>query len=47
MTIRAAEFLRMDEVARSLEVGKFAGVVVLERKFLTVDEETLGINLYC
>jgi hypothetical protein len=35
----------MDEVVGSLEVGKFADVVVLEKIFLTVFEETLGTNL--
>lgn len=44
MTIRAAEYLRMEKVIGSLEVGKFADLVVLENNFLEVAEEQLGQN---
>jgi len=47
MTIRAAEYLRMDNMVGSLEVGKYADFVVLKNDFLKVADEEFGQNRCC
>ena len=44
ITINAAHQLRLEKVTGSIEVGKFADLIVLERDFLTVPDEELGRN---
>lgn len=44
ITRNAAQQLRLEKVAGSIEVGKLADLVVLERNFLTVPDEELGRN---
>lgn len=44
ITVNAAHQLRLEKVAGSIEVGKFADLIVLERDFLTVPAEELGRN---
>jgi predicted amidohydrolase YtcJ len=44
ITINAAHQLRMEHQIGSIEVGKFADLIVLERDFLTVPDEELGRN---
>ncbi|OYT86641.1 MAG: hydrolase [Burkholderiales bacterium PBB6] len=44
ITRNAARQLRLDDVVGSIEVGKFADLIVLERNFLQVPEEELGRN---
>ncbi|KAF4776017.1 amidohydrolase 3 [Colletotrichum scovillei] len=43
-TINGAKFLRADEQIGSLEVGKLADVIVIERNFFEVPDEELGRN---
>jgi predicted amidohydrolase YtcJ len=42
ITINGAKFLRADQYIGSLEVGKFADIIVLEHDYFTVPEEMLG-----
>ncbi|EMD60279.1 hypothetical protein GGP41_008344 [Bipolaris sorokiniana] len=42
ITINGAKFLRADQYIGSLEVGKFADMIVLENNYFTVPEEMLG-----
>jgi predicted amidohydrolase YtcJ len=44
ITTNSAHQLRLDEVVGSIEVGKFADLIVLENDFLKVPEEELGRN---
>jgi predicted amidohydrolase YtcJ len=44
ITINAAYQLRMEQQVGSIEVGKFADLIMLERDFLTVLDEELGRN---
>ncbi len=44
ITIHAAHQLRLEQQVGSIEVGKFADLIVLERDFLTVPDEELGRN---
>lgn len=44
ITMDAAYQLRLDKVVGSLETGKLADMVVLDKNFLTVPEEELGRN---
>jgi len=44
ITINAAHQLRLEKVAGSIEAGKFADLIVLERDFLAVPDEELGRN---
>ncbi|MEK8033993.1 amidohydrolase [Ideonella sp. DXS29W] len=44
ITLNAAHQLRMEKLVGSIEVGKFADLIVLERDFLTVPDEALGRN---
>lgn len=44
ITMNAAYQLRMENQVGSLEVGKLADLIVLERDFLTVPDEELGRN---
>lgn len=44
ITINAAEQLKLDTVVGSLEVGKFADLIVLDKNFMQVPEEALGRN---
>ena len=44
ITVNAAYQLRLEQQIGSIEVGKFADLVVLEREFLTVPDEELGRN---
>ena len=44
ITMDAAHQLRLDRVVGSLEVGKFADLIVLDKNFLTVPEEELARN---
>jgi predicted amidohydrolase YtcJ len=42
ITINGAKFLRADKYIGSLEVGKFADLIVLENDYFTVPEEMIG-----
>lgn len=42
ITVNSAKFLRADKYIGSLEVGKFADVIVLEKNYFEVPEEELG-----
>ncbi|KAI4655019.1 uncharacterized protein J4E78_007199 [Alternaria triticimaculans] len=42
MTINGAKFLRAEKYIGSLEVGKFADLIVLENDYFTVPEEMIG-----
>lgn len=44
ITMNAAHQLRLDKVVGSVEVGKFADLIVLERDFMSVPEAELGRN---
>lgn len=44
ITLHAAHQLRLEKQIGSIEVGKFADLIVLERDFLTVSDEELGRN---
>lgn len=44
ITMNAAHQLRLDDVAGSIEVGKFADLIVLERNFLEVPDTELARN---
>lgn len=44
ITLNAAEQLRLNQVLGSLEVGKFADLIVLEKNFMQVPEEELARN---
>lgn len=44
MTIRAAEFLRVERYVGSLEVGKFADLIVLKNNLIDASEDMLGQN---
>jgi predicted amidohydrolase YtcJ len=44
ITLNAAHQLRLEKQIGSIEVGKFADLIVLERDFLTVPDEELGRN---
>jgi predicted amidohydrolase YtcJ len=44
ITLNAAEQLRLEKVTGSVEVGKFADLIVLDKNFMQVPEEELGRN---
>jgi predicted amidohydrolase YtcJ len=44
ITLNAAEQLKLDTVLGSVEVGKFADLIVLDKNFMQVPEEELGRN---
>ncbi|WP_143492155.1 amidohydrolase [Pseudomonas sp. B28(2017)] len=44
ITLNAAEQLKLDAVLGSVEVGKFADLIVLDKNFMQVPEEELGRN---
>jgi len=44
ITMNSAHQLRLDNVVGSVEVGKFADLIVLERNFMSVPDEELGRN---
>jgi len=44
ITTNSAHQLRLDKVVGSVEVGKFADLIVLERNFMSVPDEELGRN---
>ncbi|KAI2676413.1 amidohydrolase [Pseudomonas sp. TNT3] len=44
ITMNAAEQLKLDTVVGSLEVGKFADLIVLDKNFMQVPEQALGRN---
>ena len=44
ITVNSAHQLRLDQVVGSIEVGKFADLIVLERNFMAVPDEELGRN---
>jgi predicted amidohydrolase YtcJ len=44
ITLNAAEQLRMDAVVGSIEVGKFADLIVLDKNFMEVPEDQLARN---
>lgn len=44
ITLNAAEQLRLETVVGSVEVGKFADLIVLDKNFMQVPEEELGRN---
>ena len=44
ITMNAAEQLRLDSVVGSIEVGKFADVIVLDKNFMQVPEDELARN---
>ena len=44
ITLNAAEQLKLDAVVGSLEVGKFADLIVLDKNFMQVPEDELGRN---
>ncbi len=44
ITMNSAHQLRLDKVVGSVEVGKFADLIVLERNFMSVPAEELGRN---
>ncbi|MNS96701.1 hypothetical protein D3C72_1310140 [compost metagenome] len=44
ITLSSAEQLKLDAVLGSVEVGKFADLIVLDKNFMQVPEEELGRN---
>jgi len=44
ITLNAAQQLKLDAVLGSVEVGKFADLIVLDKNFMQVPEEELGRN---
>jgi predicted amidohydrolase YtcJ len=44
ITLNAARQLKLDAVLGSVEVGKFADLIVLDKNFMQVPEEALGRN---
>jgi predicted amidohydrolase YtcJ len=44
ITLNAAEQLKLETVVGSVEVGKFADLIVLDKNFMQVPEEALGRN---
>ncbi len=44
ITMHAAQQLRLEKVVGSIEVGKFADLIVLDKNFMTVPDEELGRN---
>ena len=42
--MNAAEQLKLDAVVGSVEVGKFADLIVLDKNFMQVPEDELGRN---
>ncbi|WP_030130965.1 amidohydrolase [Pseudomonas sp. QTF5] len=44
ITMNAAEQLKLDAVVGSVEVGKFADLIVLDKNFMQVPEDELGRN---
>lgn len=44
ITLNAAEQLKLEQVVGSVEVGKFADLIVLDKNFMQVPEEELGRN---
>ncbi|MBV7556071.1 amidohydrolase [Pseudomonas sp. PDM28] len=44
ITLNAAQQLKLDAVLGSVEVGKFADLIVLDKNFMQVPEEALGRN---
>ncbi|WP_413705464.1 amidohydrolase [Pseudomonas sp. Pseusp16] len=44
ITLNAAEQLKLDAVVGSVEVGKFADLIVLDKNFMQLPEEELGRN---
>ncbi|WP_047527744.1 amidohydrolase [Pseudomonas sp. 11/12A] len=44
ITLNAAEQLKLDAVVGSLEAGKFADLIVLDKNFMQVPEDALGRN---
>jgi len=44
ITLNSAEQLKLDAVLGSVEVGKFADLIVLDKNFMQVPEEELGRN---
>jgi predicted amidohydrolase YtcJ len=44
ITVNAAEQLKLETVVGSVEVGKFADLIVLDKNFMQVPEEALGRN---
>jgi predicted amidohydrolase YtcJ len=44
ITLNAAEQLRLEKVTGSVEVGKFADLIVLDKNFMQVSEDELGRN---
>ncbi|MNV82005.1 N-ethylammeline chlorohydrolase [compost metagenome] len=44
ITLNAAEQLRLEAVVGSLEVGKFADLIVLDKNFMQAPEEELARN---
>ncbi|NUU36938.1 amidohydrolase [Pseudomonas sp. C2B4] len=44
ITLNAAEQLKLETVVGSVEVGKFADLIVLDKNFMQVPEEELGRN---
>lgn len=44
ITLNAAEQLKLDAAVGSVEVGKFADLIVLDKNFMQVPEEELGRN---
>ncbi len=44
ITMNSAHQLRIDHLVGSIEVGKFADLIVLDRNFMTVPDEELGRN---
>jgi predicted amidohydrolase YtcJ len=44
ITMNAAEQLKLDAVVGSVEVGKFADLIVLDKNFMQVPEEELARN---
>lgn len=44
ITLNAAEQLKLEAVVGSVEVGKFADLIVLDKNFMQVPEEELGRN---
>ncbi len=44
ITVNAAEQLKLEKVVGSVEVGKFADVIVLDKNFMQVPEDELARN---
>jgi predicted amidohydrolase YtcJ len=44
ITVNAAEQLKLENVVGSVEVGKFADLIVLDKNFMQVPEEELARN---